>query len=476
VSDEPQALFEIDDTLSVRELGQRFAKMLRREFRSEVWVRGQIRDLSRPPSGHVYFNLVEPVEGGRQPDALVRVVLFDTTKQIVNRLLSRSGAGRFEDGMEIRIRGEVDYYAPQGSLQLRMTSIDPEYTLGRLAADRDHLLRTLAAEELLGRNAQLPEQLVPLRVALITSAGSAAAADFTDQLDASGYAWDLTVYDSRMQGATAAESVSRAVILAGRSSPLPDVICVVRGGGARTDLSTFDAEAIARAIATAPVPVYCGIGHEIDRSIADEVAARSLKTPTACAQVLIDSVAAADARFFDLGTQIAQLARRRPAEHHAELERCGARVRDAADRATGQARDRMVIVGDRIRRSATRSHRHAAARIDAHAADLGPSADACLAACIAEQDRLAESIGRSVPRALRSRRTELDAIEARVRALDPVHVLRRGWSITTGPDGRAVMSVAGAPDTLHTRIADGTLISTVTERKAAGQDPAQEGP
>ena len=475
MTDEPQALFEIDDTLSVRELGQRFAKMLRREFRSEVWGRGQIRDLSRPPSGHVYFNLVEPVEGGRQPDALVRVVLFDTAKQIVNRLLTRSGAGRFEDGMEIRIRGEVDYYAPQGSLQIRMTSIDPEYTLGRLAADRDHLLRTLAAEGLMGRNAQLPHQLVPLRIALITSAGSAAAADFTDQLDATGYAWDVTIYDSRMQGVTAAESVSRAVMLAGRQTPPHDVICVVRGGGARTDLSTFDAEPIARAIATSPVPVYCGIGHEIDRSIADEVAALSLKTPTACAQVLIDTVTAADARFFDLGARIAQLARRRPAEHQAELERCSNRLLTAAGRATDHENDRMMIIGDRISRSATRSHRHAAARVDTHAAELAPAAQRCIDRRTDEQDALAGAIARTVPRALRGRGTELDAIEARVRALDPVHVLRRGWSITTGPDGRAVTSIENAPSTLHTRIADGTLISTVTDRRPA-DDLGQEGP
>lgn len=464
------ALFEIDDTLSVRDLTQRFAKMLRREFGSEVWIRGQIRDLSRPPSGHVYFNLVEPIERGKQPDALVKVVLFDSTKQIINRILTKSGAGRFEDGMEIRIRAEVEMYAPQGSLQLRMTSIDPEYTLGRLAADRDKLLRTLAAEDLLGRNATLDLPLVPLNIALITSSGSAAEADFRKHLDASAYAWNLTVFDARVQGVTAAESVARAVILAGRRSP--DVICVVRGGGSRTDLSTFDSEAVARAIASSPVPVLCGIGHEIDRSIADEVAAMSLKTPTACAQVLIDAVAEVDWRFFELGRQIAALARLRPTEHQLELTALSRRLTESARRSGADAARRIEVTSDRVQRGAARGYRHASSRIDTHAQRLGPSATRAIERRRTEQDELARALVRSVPRTLKNRNAELDAIAARVRLLDPVNVLARGWSITTDRDGNVVKSVDDAPTELITRVVDGKISSTVTGTSPASTTPS----
>lgn len=455
------ALFEIDDTLSVRDLAKRFAKMLRREFSGEVWVRGQIRDLSRPPSGHVYFNLVEPVERGRQPEALVKVVLFESTKQIINRILTKSGAGRFEDGMEIRIRAEVEMYAPQGSLQLRMTSIDPEYTLGRLAADREKLLRMLAAEELLGLNATKAMAMVPLTVALITSSGSAAEADFRKHLDASGYAWDLTVFDARVQGVTAAESVARAIMLAGRNSP--DVICVVRGGGSRTDLSTFDSEPVARAIATSPVPVLCGIGHEIDRSIADEVAAMSLKTPTACAQVLIDAVAEVDARFVDLGRDIAALARLRPTEHQLELNALSRRVTESARRSGVDALRRIEVTSDRVQRGATRGYRHAATRVEANARRLAPATNRVLDRSSSEQDELARTLVRSVPRTLKNRTAELEAIASRIRLLDPVNVLARGWSITTDRDGNVVKSIADAPTELITRVVDGTIASTVTD-------------
>lgn len=457
-SDE-QALFEVDDTLSVRDLTQRFAKMLRREFGNEVWVRGQIRDLNRASSGHVYFSLVEPVEHGRQPDTLIKVVLFDSTKQIVNRILTRSGAGRFEDGMEIRIRAEVDFYAPQGSLQLRMTTIDPEYTLGRLAADREHLLRLLASEDLLDRNAQIPLTLVPQTIALVTSSGSAAEADFRNHLDASGYAWDLTIWDARVQGVTAAESVARAIMLAAKRDP--DVICVVRGGGSRTDLSTFDTEPVARAIATCSVPVFCGIGHEIDRSLADEVAARSLKTPTACAQVLIDAVAAADARFVELGRRIAGLARLRPAEHQAECNQISLRLTESARRATTNASRRIELTSDRVQRGALRKNRDAAAKIAQHGDRLQHGATAALDRASKRHDRLAGSLTRSAPRAIRSRTGELDAIESRVRLLDPVNVLRRGWSITTTADGAVVSSITDATGELHTRVADGVITSTV---------------
>lgn len=460
-----QALFEIDDTLSVRELTQRFTKMLRREFGGEVWIRGQIRDLSRASSGHVYFNLVEPVERGKQPDALIKVVLFESTKQIINRILTKSGAGRFEDGMEIRIRAEVEIYAPQGSLQLRMTSIDPEYTLGRLAADREVLLRMLASEDLLGRNSTMPMPLVPLTIALITSAGSAAEADFRKHLDASGYAWDLTVFDARVQGVTAAESVARAIMLAARKSP--DVICVVRGGGSRTDLSTFDSEPVARAIATSPVPVLCGIGHEIDRSIADEVAALSLKTPTACAQVLIDAVAEVDARFVDLGRQIAALARQRPAEQHLELTALSRRVTESARRSGADAARRMDVTSDRVQRGATRGYRQATTRVEANGQRLAPAATRAIGRSEALHDRLASSIARIAPRALKGRSVELDAIEGRVRLLDPVNVLARGWSITTDRNGNVVKSVTEAPTELITRVVDGVIESTVTASTAS---------
>jgi len=456
-------LFEVaepDNTLSVREVSQRLTQLLKREFKQELWVRGQIRNLSRSQRGHVYFSLVEPVEGGRQPDVSLNVVLFDSTRQIVNRALKRSGAGRIEDGMEIRIRAAVDYYPPQGSLQLQMSAIDPEYTLGRLAADRDRLLRVLSAEGLLEANANVPMPVVPLRVALVTSQGSAAAADFQNQLAASGYRFEVRVFDARVQGVTAAESIRRALLLALDTDI--DVIALVRGGGSKTDLSTFDNEEVCREIADCPMPVLTGIGHEIDRSLADEVAHLALKTPTACAQVLIDAVTAADARFADFALRVVEVGRKRPAEHELTLHRLAGRVVTATQASLDQTRANTSALANRVRREALRQQGAAATRLTAHAARVRPAALSALRIAEQEADRTSERLVRSGTRTIADHGRNLDAVAARLKAYDPAETLRRGWSITTDADGRILKSVAGTKPgtTLITRLVDGHITST----------------
>lgn len=457
-------LFEIeepDDTLTVRELANRFTKLFRREFPKELWVRGQIRNLSRSAKGHVYFALVEPVEGGQQPEVSIPVVLWDSTRQKVNRALKRSGAGRIEDGMEIRIRAAIDYYLPQGSLQMRMTAIDPEYTLGRLAADRERLLRQLTAEGLLDANGGLDFPLVPQHIALVTSAGSAAAADFADQLDASWFHFRIEVFDARVQGVTAPESVARAIMLAADSGA--DVIAVVRGGGSRTDLATFDHEGVVRAIAGSSLPVVTGIGHEIDRSLADEVAHLALKTPTACAQVLIDAVGAADARFAEIGARVVELAHQRPAEHELILHMLAGRVVTATQTSLDQSGSHIGTLATRTRREANRQLTTAHLRLGGHAARVGPATSGALRTAQQRTGQNAARLTRTAPRIVADQQRRLTNVAARVKAYDPMENLRRGWSITTDRDGNVVRSVADIAknDQLTTRVSDGLITSVV---------------
>ena len=131
--------------------------------------------------------------------------------------------------------------------------------------------------------------LAPLRVGVVTSESSAAWADFRHEIERSGIGFRLLLADVRVQGESAVRDVSTAIRSLGLRTDL-DVIAVVRGGGSRAELATFDAEEIARAIAASPLPVITGIGHEIDTSVADEVAFLRFKTPTACATGLVERV------------------------------------------------------------------------------------------------------------------------------------------------------------------------------------------
>lgn len=420
-----------EPTFSVAELSAGIARALQRTFPEEVWVRGEIRDLNRAASGHVYFSLVDPDEAA--VPATLPVTLFATDRRAVNRLLVRSGALRMTDGVEVRIRGSVGLHEARGTIRLRMTWIDTDFTIGRLAADRERLLRRLAAESLIERNRGLPFPLVPLRVGLVTSVGSAAHADFLEELRASSYAWSVTEVDARVQGREAASSLIEAIEALGRGV---DVVALVRGGGAASDLAAFDDEGVARAVATAPVPVVTGVGHEVDTTVADRVAAVAFKTPTACAAGLVARVS----------------------EFVATLDGFGARIAAAANGRIGRHRSLLAGRTQRIALAVSTSLRRAAL-------DLGQL----------------EWQTRALPvRVMEQATAKLEGAHRLASARDPQRLFAQGWSITRDETGAIVQSVEAVHDgdAIVTTVGDGNIASVVTVAAAgpAGDGGAGAGP
>lgn len=404
-------------TYTVAELAEALRRLLDGAFPTGVWVAGEIGGISRSARGAVFFDLVEPGEAPGQPRAMVSVVLFSQDRDRVNKVIRRHGnAIRMTEGVRVRIQGMVDYHPPSGRLQLRMTAIDPAHTLGLMVAEREVLMQTLAREGLLRANAGRPLPPVPLRVGLVTSVDSAAHADVMKRLASSGLAFAVTEVHASVQGPRAPEELAAAIAAAGRRA---DVVAVVRGGGSRTDLAAFDHEAVARAIAACPRPVFTGIGHEIDRSVADEAAHTACPTPTAAAAAVVGRVEA----------------------WLASLEETARAVADRSRAAVASAERAVASRAEALTFAAAR----AADRADRR---LGAAAAAVVRTGIAALDR---AEGR------------LETAAARVEALDPVKVLKRGWSITRRADGRVVRSVADAAPgtTITTTVGDGTLVSTI---------------
>lgn len=432
---------EPDLTFSVPEVAALAADAVSAAFPDLIWVEGEVCNLNRSARGHVYFSLVEPGSDRRSPDSQLAVTLFEWNRQKVNLQIKRSGGNiRVEDGVKVRIRGSLELYRPRGQLQLKMIAIDPAYTLGSLAAERARLLARLAEEGLLDANAALRMPGLPLRVGLVTSAGSAAHADFLHEISAAAIGFHVLVADARVQGVDAPETIAaaiRATVAAG-----VEVVCVVRGGGARTDLAAFDHELIARAIAACPVPVWVGVGHEIDRTVADDVAHSSLKTPTACAAQLVATARA--------GIDAVESSYREIVD--------GARMRIDAERAAlGRAAHAVVVL---TRGGIERGRHHAvlaAARVGAAATRHIDDADRHL-------ERASASVRTAAPRRVRSAERELDAMAAQVRALDPARIMERGWSVTRRSDGTLVRSAddLAAGDVIVTRFVDGRATSTVS--------------
>ncbi|HEX9259245.1 MAG TPA: exodeoxyribonuclease VII large subunit [Acidimicrobiales bacterium] len=415
--DEP-SFWEADDagepTYSVRELADAVNITLRRGFRDGVWVRGEIEGL-QGRNGHVYFTLAERTDAGR---ATIPAALFANRLNLLRPMLNKHRL-RLRDGLQVRVHGYLDLYAPSGRLSLVVDGLDPMFTLGQLAADRDELLRRLAAAGLLERNKALTVPAAPLRIGVVTSDGSAAWHDLTHELAASGLAFQVVLADVRVQGDGAERYIVAGIQSVGRR--MVDVIAVVRGGGARSDLATFDTEAVARAIAAAPVPVFTGLGHEIDRSVADEVAHTCFKTPTALAAHLVSRVRAHQSRADQSWGHIA---------------------RHALDRLERADRDLVTT----------------ARRLSARSATVLGLADQRVAHRAAQVVRSAVA----VPAA---RERDLDMMAAQVHALDPARTLARGFSVTRTAAGRLVRDATDvAPgEVLVTTLASGAVRSTVEE-------------
>ena len=433
----------------VAEFNALLSQVVDQLFPDDIWVEGEISNLNRSRAGHVYFDLVEPTEPGVPSPAKISVVLFNQTKQIVNNQLKRHNVGRLLDGMAVRVRAAVEFYEQRGSLQLRMTGIDPRYILAAMAAEREALLQRLHHEGITQHNKRHEVPPVPLRVGLVTSTGSAAAEDFLTELRQSGLGFQVMACDSRVQGDLAAPGLIAGLRTLYRRDL--DVIVVIRGGGSRGDLAVFDNEALARCIADAPAPVFTGIGHEIDSSVADAVAHTALKTPTAAATELVGRVGG-----------FAEQAEGRWEIIRALSLGFGSRAeKQLAERAT------------RVARAGRSGSSQALAGLEARGQRVSHAAHAGLRAAEVQLDSYSEALPRRAERILRATATNLDHLDARVRALDPAVLLRRGWSITRDVDGSVISRVTqvNPGDTIVTEVLDGTIISNVSV-----VDPTEEKP
>jgi exodeoxyribonuclease VII large subunit len=435
-----------------------------RDFLSEafpsVWVAGEVQRVRPSARGHVYFELVE--KGDRDEiTGKLDAVIWKGDFLKVRRMLSATDQ-QLVDGVQIRCRVSLDFWAPSGRLQICVREVDPTFSLGMMEKRRRETLAALAAAGLLEKNRALPLADLPLTLALITSHGSAAYHDFLSGLAESGYGFRLIFVHAAMQGREAEREVISALSsLAGLAI---DCAVLIRGGGSRTDLAAFDSRAIAETIARSPFPVLTGLGHEIDQAIADQVAHTSFKTPTKVAEFLVERSAQAEGRLADLRRRLLREALEPLRQAREDLGR--------AERGVSLARMRLTAAGARIEemaralsrlgRTGLRQAERRGDQLRARLADLAPRRLAR-----AERDRagLGTRLAAAGRAATREAQARLQGLDRLCQQLAPERTLERGFSITRDPSGRAVRTPdqIAAGDLLTTQVQGGTFKSRVEE-------------
>ncbi len=426
-----------------------------------LWVAGEVQRIRKHRSGHLYFELVEKGDGDQIVGRL-EAVIWRKDLQRVQRILSRSGL-EIVEGQQMRCRSNLDFYPPFGRLQLVVREVDAEFGEGKLAARRRETLEKLAAAGLLDRNRERRLPQVPLRLALITSEGSAAYHDFLATLAESIYGFRVVFVHASVQGMAAERELISALRTAQRA-PV-DCAVMIRGGGSKSDLAVFDSRPLAEAIAQSKLPVLTGLGHEIDEAVADIVAHTSLKTPTQVAESLVQRVARADGELESVRRGISRTARRRLELAASELRRAERAPRLAAFRVTA-ARQRLARIADGLSRSTRHRLAGASAAAERIRRRLGRSAPRLLATNRSAPTRLGGRIAALARARLRESSVALDGWGRLCKQLSPKRTLERGFTMTRDASGRLVRSAGSvrAGERITTTMSDGELISRVEDR------------
>ena len=274
---------------SLKELCDWIQEIVENDLPNRYWVCAEIASMS--VRGHCYMELVEKAENGILA-AKVRATCWSNVYHLLSAYFLQETGQSLHTGLQVMLEVSVEYHAVYG-LSLNVWNIDPTYTLGDLAKQRQATIQQLTEDGVMDLQKALQIPSLPRRVAVISSADAAGYGDFCDQLKHNrfGFKFHVQLYPAVVQGDTAARSVVQALNSIAALEEEWDVVVIIRGGGASTDMSCFDDYNLASHCAQFPLPIIAGIGHTRDVSVVDMVVHTSVKTPTAAAEWLIERVA-----------------------------------------------------------------------------------------------------------------------------------------------------------------------------------------
>ena len=428
------------NVLSLFELNQLVRRSVRTCLLDEYWVQVELSDVRANYSGHCYLECVQKDPKSNSLIAKARGIIWSNVFSQLKLYFEQETGQAFVSGIKVLVKVTVDFHELYG-YSLTIVDIDPAYTLGDMARRRREILLRLQEEGVLSLNKELELPVLAQRIAVISSATAAGYGDFCNQLEnnAFGFAFYPRLFPAIMQGERVEASVIAALDRIYAESEKWDVVVIIRGGGATSDLSGFDTYDLAASCAQFPLPIITGIGHERDDTVIDLVAHTRVKTPTAAAEFLVNHLRQTAEQLENYAYYIRQEVPARLSREKERLERCITRI---------PARVQMRLQREDFRRE------RLAKRMEM----------AWQSRLAREQYRLELSSRLSV--ALQARllkeKHRLDLLEKSVEAASPDLLLKRGYSITL-KDGKAVTdaSLLKPGDRVVTRVAKGQFSSEV---------------
>ncbi|MFJ1340890.1 exodeoxyribonuclease VII large subunit [Pseudomonas caricapapayae] len=434
------------EVLTVSQLNGRARVLLEDVFRN-VWVEGEISNLARPASGHVYFTL-------KDSGAQVRCALFRQNAVRVRQAL--------RDGLAVKVRGKVSLFEGRGDYQLILDTVEPAGD-GALRLAFEALKEKLGAEGLFSAENKVALPAHPQRIGIISSPTGAVIRDIISVFRRRAPQVELTLIPTAVQGREAINQIVRALQLA--DSRGFDALILARGGGSLEDLWCFNEEAVARAIAACVTPIVSAVGHETDVSISDFVADVRAPTPSAAAELLAPDSSDLQRRIDSLKRRLLLRMQSRLMHDRLRLDSLTRRLRHPGERLRQQAQ-RLDDLDMRLRRAFEQrlnQRRERLARLDTRLAAQHPGRT--LALLKQRLDSLAERLPRAMRETLKDRRQRLQAQVQTLQVVSPLATLGRGYSILLDERGQAVRSAAQTHNgqRLTARLGEGELLVRVED-------------
>ena len=428
--------------LTLSQLNGLVREVIELSMPDDYWVVVELASV-RESHGHCYMELVEKDDRTNTPVAQARACCWRNVWMRLEPKFTSATGQSLHAGLKVLLRLHANFHEAYGFSWV-ITDIDPSYTMGDMARRRQEILRLLREQGVIDMNKTLTVPSFALRIAVISSATAAGYGDFCNQLAANeyGFKFRTQLFPAVMQGEQVQDSVISALETINSQVDSFDVVVIIRGGGSTADLSGFDTLSLAENVANFPLPVITGIGHDRDQSVLDIVACVSQKTPTAVAAFLIDNLAATLERIDGCSRRLTQCVSRRVQQEHFAVQRLEQRLSSAIVLRVTRETNRLVQCSVRL------SH-------------------AVSARLTCERNRITSAADRLpllVSVALERERHRLAMLEQRVEGVNPVNILRRGYSVTMF-EGKAVTDSAllSAGDEVTIMLASGKVGAVVKE-------------
>lgn len=404
-------------TFTLLELNRMVRETIERQMDGKYWVEAELSDLH--DRNHCYMELVENDPFGPTPLAKARAVCWANRWTALRSKFERQTQQQLRPGIKVRMMVTPTFHEAYG-FAYQVSDIDPDYTLGDIVRKRMEIIRQLKEAGIFDLQRELVLPRFAQRIAVISSAQAAGYGDFCHQIDDNSYGLSFSheLFAAIMQGEQVEQSVIAALDRINARIDEFDVVVIIRGGGATTDMSGFDTLALAENVANFPLPIITGIGHDRDECILDMVSYMRVKTPTAAAAFLIDHLS----------------------EVYTALVSARERISRIAERHLAYEKMRLKQLADRIPTLFALTRERQTKRIDA----------------------LAHRLDSAATQRLERERHRLQLVAQRSQAQDPIHILRRGYSITLH-NGHALRSgdELADGDIIETRLEQGTLKSEI---------------